>query len=413
MKILFLVETLQVGGAETSLLQILPRLSGVRPVMCHIYSNVRDHLKPAYESRGIPVVSLDLPPKYRFVTACRKVHGIVRRERPDLIVTTLYRADIVGRVVGKLTGIPVVSSFVSDDYSASSMTGFGRVDRLKRDVFRLLDLMTAPWVAHFLANSEAVKRSRAPSINVSLDRVSVIHRGRDLDSFGSTITPDAERAYRESLGVPASAPVVLNVGRLVEGKGQGELIEAFARLLKRCPDAMLLIAGEGPFHDELGRRIQSRGLAGHIRLLGRRDDVPALLAIADVFAFPSRHEGHPGAVVEAMAAARPIVVSDIPVHREMIIDGHNGRIVPVRRPEILCEVLCNLLLDREMALRLGTQARRAAMERYDINRITNQHAALYRRVVREYAAALPARLKTREAAQWGKPHSATPATARD
>jgi glycosyltransferase involved in cell wall biosynthesis len=347
MKILFLLETLQVGGAETSLLHILPRLRAVEPTICHIYQ--RDELKAAYEAAGVRVVSLNLPPKYRFVRAVKLVEELLRRERTDLIVTTLIRADIVGRIAGKHLGIPVIGSFVSDDYSDSARGLMTRAGRVKLCAWQLLDGVTAIWAAHFVANSHSVKSSRARSLRIPPDRVTVIHRGRDSAVFTNVLPPAGDIAYRDPLGIQGNALIILNLGRLVPSKGQAELIEAFRRVVAVFPEARLLIAGEGPYHEKLRQVISAARLTDVVQLLGRRDDIPDLLALSSVFAFPSHHEGHPGAVVEAMFAGKPIVASDIAVHHETLSPLGGGQLTPVGRPDLLAEALLALLQDRESA----------------------------------------------------------------
>ncbi|HET8655877.1 MAG TPA: glycosyltransferase [Longimicrobiaceae bacterium] len=391
MKVLYLIETLGVGGAEQSLLQILPRLRSVDPVMCHIYEGA--YLKSAYQEAGVPVVSLDLPPKYHFRTAIRRVEELAQAERPALIVTSLFRADVVGRTVGRRLGIPVIGSFVSECYAEIRWKSLSPAGRLKLKGVQLLDRFTARWATHFVANSGAVRDSEAHSLRVPRERVTVIHRGRDPEEFSVTLSAPERAAYRASLELPPEGPIVLNVGRLVDSKAQDELIAAFRRVADVFPRAMLLIAGEGPYQQTLEERTRSLGLTGSVRLLGQRDDIPRLLALADVFAFPSHYEGHPGALVEAMLAGKPSVVSDIPVHRETITPGESGLVVPVRSPEAFSEALLSLLQDPDRAGEMGCRARVTARRRFHIETVVRQHEALYQRVVRDHAArAAPGRV---------------------
>jgi glycosyltransferase involved in cell wall biosynthesis len=383
MKVLHLIETLQVGGAEKSLLQILPRLRATEPVMCHVYED--SEMRPEYEAAGVLVVSLDVPPKYNFASAIRKVERLVRRERPALIHTTLFRAEVVGRVVGRRLGLPVVCSFVSDCYADIRWQTLSRAERIKLKGVQLVDRWTAGMATHFVANSRAVAEAQVRALRIPPDRVTVIHRGRDPTRFATRLDPARERAFRGALDLPRAAPVVVNVGRLVESKGQAELIEAFARVLREVPDAMLLIAGDGPERSNLEALARSRGLDERVRLLGTRDDIPELLALASVFAFPSHYEGHPGAVVEAMFAGKAIVLADNPVHRETIEDGRTGILVPVQRTEALAAAITALLGDPDRAAELGTRAREDALRRFDIARTAVEYDELYLRIVDEYA----------------------------
>jgi glycosyltransferase involved in cell wall biosynthesis len=384
MKVLHLIETLQVGGAEQSLLEILSRLRSSEAVMCHIYEG--SEMRSAYEAAGVSVVSLDIPPKYNFLKAVRRVEDLVRRERPDLIHTTLFRAEVVGRVVGWRMGLPVVCSFVSDCYADIRWRTLSPAGRFKLKGVQLVDRWTAGMATHFVANSRAVAEAQARALKVPLDRVTVIHRGRDPSRFTASLDPEWEREYRGALGIPDGAPVVLSVGRLVDSKGQAELIEAFERVAAAVPDAALLIAGDGPERANLEDLARSRGIAERVRLLGTRSDIPELLALASVFAFPSHYEGHPGAVVEAMFAGRAIVLADNPVHRETIEHGRTGIIVPVHRPEELAAGITALLLEPRRAAELGTHARNEGLQRFDIAQAAAEHDALYDWIVAEHTA---------------------------
>jgi glycosyltransferase involved in cell wall biosynthesis len=384
MKVLYLIETLGVGGAEQSLLEILQRFRDVTPTMCHIYEG--QDLRPAFEAACIPVVSLDVPPKYRFRTAIRLVEDLVRRERPDLIHTTLFRAEVVGRIVGRRRGIPVVCSFVSECYAEIRWRSLSLPGRAKLKGVQLVDRLTAPLAAHWVANSETVKRSESRSLGISPDRVTVVHRGRDVSRFSAAPTPATSDAYRVSLGLSDGCQVVISVGRLVDSKGHAELIDAFARVASVTPDAVLLLVGDGPERGNLERQVAAAGVADRVRLLGQRADVPQLLAVADVFAFPSHYEGHPGAVVEAMLAGKPIVASDTPVHRETLDDGRCALLVPVRSAVPLADAMLRLLGDPALAAELGARAQELARRRFDIDLTAAQYEALYRRVIAAHDA---------------------------
>jgi glycosyltransferase involved in cell wall biosynthesis len=381
-KILYLIETLGVGGAERSLLQILPRLGdGVRPVMCHIYRG--NDLRERYEAAGVPVVSLDVPPKYRFLTAIRRVEALVDQMQPDLIHTTLFRAEVVGRIVGWRRRLPVVCSFVSECYADIRWRSLSAVGRFKLGGVQMLDRLTAPLATHFIANSETIKQSETRSIGVAPERVTVLHRGRSPADFAIPLT-DADRdRYREELRIPAGASIVLCVGRLVFEKGHRELVDGFARVLATRPGAVLLIAGGGPEYGSIQQQTVALGIAEHVRLLGTRNDIPQLLALADLVVSTSHYEGHPGAVVEAMLAAKPMVLSDIPVHLETAVNDC-AHFVPLQNAEAIARGIEALLNDPHRAQALATEAQRIAKQLYDVQTIADRYTALYRHVKEAY-----------------------------
>jgi len=384
LKVFYIIDTLQPGGAERSLLEILRHLRGIEAQVCQIY--LGDGLKSAFEKNGITVHSLQLRSKYGYVTAIRKVLRILRRETPDLIHTVLARADIIGRAAGRFAGrfagIPVISSFVNESYSPVRFRNMRTTLRFKLRLVQLLDRATASWVFHFVSNSEASKQSNCKALHLANDKVSVIYRGRDPGEFSN---PDERRIsnLRKELALPDDVPMILNIGRLFPQKGQHDLLQAFRIVRNQC-QVRLMIAGDGPLRDSLASSINKLDLAGSVSLLGHRSDVNDLLHLANVFAFPSHFEGHPGALVEAMFAAVPIVASDIPVHRETISDGVSGLLVPLHESEKMAEAILWILENDEDARKMAENAQRTACERFRIENISAQYEDLYQEVFQKW-----------------------------
>lgn len=377
MKVLYLIDTLAVGGAEQSLLEIISRFEDTQPLMCHLYPG--ESLKGAYEGAGIPVVSMNLAGKYAFPEAIQKVCTVIRREVPDVIHTTLFRADIVGRIAGLLTGVPVISSFINESYHPSRWSSLSYQGRLKLWGVFLLDKFTARWVRSFMAVSAATRQANCQALKISSAKVTVIYRGRNPKPF-LTVPDKAQQQLRNELGLGAESPIILNVARIIQRKGQEELIRAFPTVLKTFPQAKLVIAGDGHARPMLESLIAELRLTEAVYLLGVRRDVPELLTMANVFAFPSHYEGHPGAVVEAMLATCPVVASDIPVHREILIDG-SGLLTPVQDVYTLANSLLEILQQPILAKQMAHKARSIAMDRFDITQVAYQHEALYQRVL--------------------------------
>ena len=374
MRILYLIDTLEMGGAETSLTLMLPRLKQMEPLVCHVYAG--DSLRPAFESAGIRVVSTGLTQKYALGQAIRRVLRLAQAQNIALIHSALFRSDIVARVAGGIVGIPVINTLVNESYAATRFARLSRSMRWKMGVVQTIDRATAPLALHFVANSEAIKAANAADLGIPASKITVIYRGRDPAQF---LTPSAEemQALRRSLSIPDATPVLLNVGRLVLAKNQAGVIRAMSHIVRQAPECRLLIAGEGPLRPSLEALLAELGLAGHVRLLGNRNDVPQLLQLADVFVFPSLYEGHPGALVEAMFAGLPIVASDIAVHRETLLDGEAGVLTSLGDAAALAARALELLRQPARAATMGQRGREIALERFDINRIAAQHEALY------------------------------------
>lgn len=383
MKVLLVIDTLEIGGAERSLLEIFSRLQAVRAVVCQLYPGAR--LRPAFERAGIEVISLDLPGRYAFGRGARRVEEVAARVRPDLLHATLFRASMVARRVSHRTGLPLVDSFVNDSYGSARKRGLSPLGRLKLGALQLVDRRTAHRVDRFVANSRAVRDANCRSLGVSADRCTVIHRGRDprpLLEAGSRETAAARRA----IGVPDGAVLLLNLARLEPRKGQEEILRALARLRVDRPELFLVLAGEGPQRPQLAELARRLDLVEQVRLVGTVERPAPLLAACDVFVFPSHYEGFPGALIEAMMAGRPIVASDIPPHREALEHPRTARLVPPRDPIALAEALAWMLDHPEAAAAMGGAARREALQRFDVDPIARAHEELYRRVLEASAA---------------------------
>lgn len=362
-RVLVVIDTLEVGGTERSLLELLRRFRRLEPLVCTLYPG--GALRPEYEAAGLRVEALDLPGKYSFRRAFRGVLDLVHRERPVLLHAALFRASIVARGVARWTGLPLVGSLVSDSYSQSRLRELRPSQRVKLRCVQRLDRWTAGWSRSFVAVSEATRGAAIAQLALDPDRVRVVHRGR------TPPTGAPREEVRARLGLATTARVVLNVSRLTPHKGHADLLRALGPVVERHPSTRLLVAGDGPAREALARLTRELGLAGSVELLGTRNDVQALLAAADVFAFPSHREGLPGALIEAMLAGLPIVASNIAVHREAL--GDTGLLHPVGCASSLALQLERALSDGELARRLGAAARARADGLFDIDRVADRY----------------------------------------
>ncbi|MCE7979660.1 MAG: glycosyltransferase family 1 protein [Caldilinea sp. CFX5] len=380
MKILYLIDTLEIGGAEKSILEIASHFCTVTPIVCHLYPG--DRLKAAYEQAGIHTISLNLPGKYSFSQAILAIQAILNREQVDMLHTTLFRADMVGRVAGHRLDIPVISSFVNEAYTPLRLEKSSLLSRVKLRGIQIMDALTARWCTHFTANSETIKTANAKALCLPASKITVIYRGRDPKQYGQAPSDRIEQ-LRKEFDLHPSRPVLLNVARLLQRKGQRELVQAMAEIRKIYSTALLLIVGEGGYRPDLEQLIHELDVAHNVKLIGQRDDISELLHLSDVFIFPSHYEGYPGALVEAMFAGCPIVASDIPVHREAIEPGKTGILTTVKEPLELAQSVITMLRNREDASRMGQNAQQVALGRFKIEGVAAQHEQLYTEVLQK------------------------------
>ncbi|HWG73761.1 MAG TPA: glycosyltransferase [Acidimicrobiales bacterium] len=372
-----MIDSLAPGGAERSLVDMAPHLvsAGIRLEVAVL--NDRSGLGPELEGIGVPVTVVDGDGRAAWLGAMVRM---LRRRRPDVVHTTLFESDIVGRTAAALVRVPVVSSLVNTPYGREHASEAG-VGRVRLAGAHAADAATARVVRRFHAVSEPTAAICVARLRLRPDRVEVIPRGRDLARMGPP-SQHRRQAARQAVGIASNTPVVLAVGRQEPQKGLDVLVRAVPAVLLEEPSIQVLVAGpEGRATPELRGLVTEVGVGGAIRFLGAREDVPDLLCAADVFVLPSRREGLPGAVLEAMAMEVPIVAADLPTVREAIPDEACGLLVPTGDPAALSRALLRVLADRSGARRRVDVARQRFADRFDI-------VSVSRAMVRFYETAL-------------------------
>jgi glycosyltransferase involved in cell wall biosynthesis len=326
-------------------------------------------------TEGVQVEFLDLSRTFRVADAWR-LAGLLRREDADVLHThTALAANALSRLAGRLAGVPVVSHMHIENHF--------RPQRLPRELHRSLDNATARLCARILVVSDGTRRA--------LERQGIPPRLMETVPNGIEAQPaSAAGGLRAELGLPGSAPLVGEVGRLCEVKGQRELIEAVALLAPARPDLGLVLVGRdleqgGEYERLLRRHAERLGIADSVLFAGYREDVAAVLAELDVVCLPSWIEGLPLVALEAMAQSRPLVATPVGGTGEAVVDGETGLLVPPRDPPRLARAIESLLADPALARRMGQAGRRRLEERFSEQAMVSRVLEVYDEVARRAA----------------------------
>jgi glycosyltransferase involved in cell wall biosynthesis len=231
-------------------------------------------------------------------------------------------------------------------------------------------------VALFVAASAAI-RDILVRDGIPAARVVVVHDGIDVERV--TKVPAAD--IHQTFWFPKGAPVIVNVGALVNHKGQKFLIDAMAQVRRHIPDAQLVIFGEGDLREALKRQIHELGLDKHVLLAGFRDDVLGLTRSADLFVMSSVTEGLGSAVLDAMALGLPVVGTRAGGIPEAVDDGVTGRLVPPGRADALADAIVLMLRDPATRRHMGEAGRERVNAEFGVDRLVEGTLAAYRRVV--------------------------------
>lgn len=300
----------------------------------------------------------------------------MRRDGIQVFHSYNFYANVFAVPAARLAGVPVVIASIRD-------TGLGITPaklRLHNLVCRLADCV--------LVNAEAVRRWLI-GLGHRADRIEVIHNGLDPSAFAQ---PQPDPELRRELGVPADAPLVVLLARLVPSKGIESFIEAVAAVNRRLPEARFLIVGDlyasaggggmerdVNYKDSLRRLAASLGVGDRVIFTGFRSDVPELLSHATVSVLPSLSgEGLPNALMESMAAGVPVVATRVGGSAEVVgEDGAAGLMVPPGDPRALSAAMLAVLENPELAHHLGQAARRRMQECFSLEHMVRQTENLY------------------------------------
>ena len=300
--------------------------------------------------------------------ALAKLARLVKAGRFDVVQTWIFAADAYGRIAARRAKVPVV------------VTAEMAVDLWKGRSELAVDRWLAGWTDRVVGNSEAVvafyRRAGIPNAKLTM-----IPSG-----IGDEEPPEVDPAeVRRELGLPPDCPLALFAGRLAEQKGVGDLLAALDLLQHVRPELRSLIVGDGPLRGRL--EAAARGfrldIDRRVRFLGHRDDVPRLLAAADLLVLPSLYEGLPNVVLEAMRFRKPVVATAAPGTTEVVADGRTGLLVPLRDPPALARAIRQVIQDRSLASRLGEAGRTRAEVAFAAGPMIERFAALYEQIARE------------------------------
>ena len=330
----------------------------------------------------LPALGREISPLDDLLSLARMVQ-LVRRLRPDVVHTHMAKAGTVGRLAARICGVPLIVHTYHGHVFHSYFSP--RKTRVFLTIERALGLATD----RIVVIGDGQRQEIAGYGVAPLDKLVTIRLGLELGQF-----LDAEKTtgqLRQELGIGAATPLVGLVGRLVPIKAPEIFLQAAASIRAAMPEARFLVVGDGELRPALEALVQELGLGDAVRFLGWRRDLVRIYADLDVVALTSRNEGSPVVLIEALAAARPVVATAVGGVPEVVVDGQTGLTVPPSDPAPLAAAILRLLRDRALAARLGAAGRRHVYPRYDSSRLVEDVTQLYLRELAAQGRALPTR----------------------
>jgi len=352
------VKVIEVTNVDFSLRHfLLPLIRGIRARGHHVIGACADGpLLDAARTEGFAIVALPLVRGLSPIAqlrAFRALLALFRRERPDLVHAHMPISGFLARLAARVAGVPRVA-----------YTCHGFLFNQPGPWLRRAAAFAMEWIGgrltdiYLTVSTEEAADARRFGVS---PRATAAGNGRDPAIFRPD--PAARTRIRAELGASEERVVILAVSRLVRHKGYPELLAAM-----RDVDADLWVVGERLASDhgeDLEPAFATAGLGCRLRRLGYREDIPALMAAADIFALPSHFEGLPMSVIEAMLCGLPVVATDINGPREQVVDGETGLLVPPMRAEPLAVALRRLAGDAGLRASMGQAGRVRALGLYD------------------------------------------------
>lgn len=367
MRILFLSTSMGMGGADKQL------MSGAEGLRARGHDVLIISLTPlgpmGLEARalGIPTESLDMRRGIPDPRGLLRLARRVRQWQPDIIHSHMVHANLMARALRAVVRVPALVSTIHNIYEGgpAMMAAYRLSNRL---------------VDHMTIISEAAAERFVRERIVPADLLRVVPNGVDTDLFRNL--PATTRSELRAAHEVGEGFVWLAVGRFETAKDYPNMLRAFAAVRARRPDATLLLVGRGSLQAETETLAQSLGLAGAVKFVGVRSDVPEFMHAADGYVMSSAWEGMPMVLLEAAAGGLPMVATDVGGNGEVVREGESGFLVPARDHDALGRAMVRVM-DLSPAARraMGERGREHVRSLYGLHRVVDRWEELYREVL--------------------------------
>ena len=371
-KILYIITSSGIGGAEKILYYTATGLDYNKYDISVCSLKNKGEIARALEKQGIEVCCLHMGGRERFLGWLSSIITLIRlfpyliRIRPTIVHSFLFRANILARIAGYLTGVPIVISSV-------------RVMGGEKKYFHYVEMITSFMVDHYVTVSESVKRYIIDKSKISAEKISVVYNGVNIESQDNSYEQNPKMPFR----IGDKDRILMTVGRLHKQKGHCYLIQAVSKVRKEFPKVKLLVTGEGEEENNLKKLVKSLDLMNEVIFAGLSSAIERILPMAELFILPSLWEGLPNALLEAMAAGKPVVATKVGGIPEIVVHGETGMLIPPRDTDALAAAIIDLLQNRLKAKDMGEAGRIRAGKRFSIYKMIEKTENLYQELLKE------------------------------
>lgn len=361
--VLHIVQSLETGGLENGIVNLINRSDADRFRVDVLCLREKGELADRITNKSSQVF-FDGKNKVSITGAVQKVYNASKSGNYHIIHAHGWTTMLAGYIGGKLAGVPVIMN--------------GEHGTLYFDYWhrRLMQRVLFNLMAVNLTVSAALKDEIKQRFSVSNSNFKVIINGVDTEKF-QILSKEKNYLIRRSLGLSEEHFIIGCVGRLDEVKNYPSLIKVLSLLVSDIPVARVVFAGDGPMMAPLVELVGELGLSNHFIFLGRRDDIPDLMNVYDLFVQPSFREGLSNTILEAMSCGTPVVASKVGGNPEIIIEGQTGKMFPVGEVESLATIIRGYYNNREELRSSSLNARQHVVENFSIDWMVRNYQDTY------------------------------------
>lgn len=370
-----MIDGLGPGGAEQLMPTILKNFkeTGINVRICALQIKHDNPIGTELERLGLPV-DLVLIPNLRHPLNLFRILRYLQSHKPQLIHTQLEFSDILGTIAAKIIGIPTVSTLHTLDINQEKGTATWRL-KLRWFILR-------NFTGRVVAVSEKTRSHHLQVAKIPARKMITLYNGIELSRFKNT-TAEQRTIVKQELNLPLNGRIITTVAVLREPKGIQFMLQALPIILEKIPNVHYLIVGDGEYKTPLVELAKSLGLQKHVTFAGRRTDIPELLACSHLFVLPTLIDALPTVLIEALAAEKPIVASNVGGIPEIVENNVNGCLVPPGEPSKLAEACIRVLEDGNTAHQFILAGRQKAQQQFDVKVQAQRLIEIYEEVLEQ------------------------------
>ncbi len=359
--LLHLITSLKIGGTENYLLTLIKAQKNKFNISVG-YIKEKGIIGEKLEEAGVKVYKLN---------SLYKIYRFIKTQKIHILHTHLYRANILGRIVGKIASVPIIIS------------GQQSIDDWKRFYHVWLDRITARFINCIITNAFTTKHILSVREKIDNKKIYVVYNGVDTNVFNPGVKSSL---IRGKWGLGPKDFIVGSLLRLHREKGVHYIPEIVAKVRSKIPEIKFLVVGDGPLKGKLKEEIKNLSLAENLILTGCTvpDNIlPAILSLVDLFFLPSKEESLSQAILEAMAMGKPIVAANVGGVSEAVLDGITGKLIPPDDPLALAECIVWMFNHRQEMVQMGEEGRKRVIKLFGMDTMISQTQKIYDDLIKD------------------------------